>query len=261
MSEGRSGWIVACQDGAASAPRGYIHSVETMGAVDNGGIRFVLFMQGCPMRCAFCQNPDTWLRTGTEVTVEEIVRQILDYKVFFDASGGGLTVSGGEPLLQHRFVRALFVECGAHGVHRALDTAGYCKHGDFSSVLDCTDLLLFSIKVMDQGRHVQLTGVRNDTILANLQLAARTGIRIVVRYVLIPGVNDSDTDLGDLADFVSSLGTKVAVDVLPYSRMGVAKWERLGLECELERVPEPTCDDISRARRLLAERGVRLRTR
>ncbi|MGE5585941.1 MAG: pyruvate formate-lyase-activating protein [Bacillota bacterium] len=234
--------------------------METMGTVDNGGIRFVLFMQGCVMRCAFCHNPDTWLRMGREVTVDEIMSEVLEYTPFFEASGGGITASGGEPLLQHRFVRALFERCGGHHIHRALDTAGYCKYGDFASVLDCTDLLLFSVKVVDEEKHVKLTGVRNDVILSNLRLAAARGVDIVVRYVLIPSVNDSQRDLHDIASLVASLGDRVRADILPYNRMGVVKWRQLGLDCALERVPEPTPDDISRARRVFHECSVRLRT-
>ncbi|HHY32445.1 MAG TPA: pyruvate formate lyase-activating protein [Firmicutes bacterium] len=244
-----------------SAVKGYIHSIETMGTVDDGGIRFVLFMQGCAMRCVFCHNPDTWLRLGREVSVDEVMKEILDYKPFFEASGGGVTVSGGEPLLQHRFVRALFEACGRHGLHRALDTAGYCKHGDFESVLGCTDLLLFSIKVVDEEKHVRLTGVTNHVILANLRLAAKRGMEIVVRYVLIPAINDSDDDLHDVAALVASLeGGTVRADILPYDRMGVAKWRQLGLDCALEGVPEPTPDDIARARRIFHQHGVPLRT-
>ncbi|MCR4401416.1 MAG: pyruvate formate-lyase-activating protein [Firmicutes bacterium] len=244
----------------ARAVTGYVHSVETMGTVDDGGIRFVLFMQGCAMRCVFCHNPDTWLRLGREVTVDDVMREILDYKPFFEASGGGVTVSGGEPLLQHRFVRALFEQCGAHGLHRALDTAGYCKHGCFESVLDCTDLLLFSVKVVDQEKHVRLTGVKNDVILANLRLAAERGTNIVVRYVLIPTVNDSERDLCDVAKLVASLGDRVEADILPYDRMGVSKWKQLGLDCALDGVPEPTERDLARACRVFREHSVRLRT-
>ncbi|MEW6172265.1 MAG: pyruvate formate-lyase-activating protein [Bacillota bacterium] len=242
--------------------RGYIHSVETMGTVDNGGIRYVLFMQGCAMRCMFCHNPDTWLRAGKEVTVPEIIRQLLDYKAFFDTSGGGLTVSGGEPLLQHKFVRELFMESGKHGIHRALDTSGYCRHGDFVSLLDCTDLLLFSVKVVDSEKHWKLTGVKNDVILANLRAAAARGKDIVVRYVLIPTVNDSDRDLYDLAGLVSALngGRKPKVDVLPYNRMGIMKWKQLGLDCALEGVPEPSPEDLARARQTLRECNLNLRT-
>lgn len=242
------------------AVKGYVHSIETMGTVDDGGIRFVLFMQGCAMRCVFCHNPDTWLRLGREVTVDDVMREILDYKPFFEASGGGVTVSGGEPLLQHRFVRALFETCGRHGLHRALDTAGYCKHGSFESVLDCTDLLLFSVKVVDEEKHVRLTGVRNHVILANLRLAVERGMDIVVRYVLIPTVNDSESDLHDVARLVASLGGRVRADILPYDRMGVPKWKQLGLDCALEGVPEPTTHDLARARRIFREHSVRLRT-
>ncbi|MCL6559898.1 MAG: pyruvate formate lyase-activating protein [Firmicutes bacterium] len=232
-----------------------------MGTVDNGGVRFVLFMQGCAMRCVFCHNPDTWLRTGKKVYVDDIVRQLLDYKVFFDASGGGLTVSGGEPLLQHKFVRSLFMESGKHVIHRALDTSGYCRHGDFISLLDCTDLLLFSVKAVDEEKHIRLTGVKNDVILSNLRAAAGK-TDIIVRYVLIPTVNDSAQDLNDLADLVSTLSArgKVKVDVLPYNRMGIAKWKQLGLDCALEGIPEPTQEDLSRARQILLEHGLPLRT-
>ena len=251
---------MGCKDENEGVP-GYIHSIETLGTVDNGGVRFVLFMQGCAMRCVFCHNPDTWLRMGKKVYVDDIVRQLLDYKIFFDASGGGLTVSGGEPLLQHEFVRSLFMESGKHGIHRALDTSGYCRHGDFISLLDCTDLLLFSVKVVDEEKHIRLTGVRNDVILSNLRAAAGK-TDIIVRYVLIPTVNDSAQDLNDLADLVSTLSArgKVKVDVLPYNRMGIVKWKQLGLDCALERIPEPTQEDLSRATQILREHGLPLRT-
>jgi pyruvate formate lyase activating enzyme len=241
---------------------GFIHSIETMGTVDNGGVRFVLFMQGCAMRCVFCHNPDTWLREGIEVSVDEIIKQVLDYKVFFDVSGGGLTVSGGEPLLQHRFVRSLFEECGKNGVHRALDTSGYCRHGDFVSLLDCTELLLFSVKVVDPEKHLKLTGVDNSVILSNLRAAAAAGTEIVLRYVLIPTVNDSESDLRDLAELVSAINDRgrVKVDILPYNRMGLVKWKQLGLNCELQEFPEPTPEELRRARETLRNRGVSLRT-
>jgi len=237
---------------------GYVHSVETLGTVDNGGIRFVLFMQGCAMRCAFCHNPDTWLKAGRPVTVEEVLRWLLDYKDFFDRSGGGLTVSGGEPLLQWRFVKELFRACGEEGVHRALDTAGYCRHGNFREVLGHTDLLLFSVKVINPARHRSLTGVDNSLILENLGLAVRAGIELVVRYVLIPGVNDSPGDLAELAALLRSLGNP-PLELLPYHRLGTAKWEQLGLHYALPGVPEATHDDLARARETLVRQGVVLR--
>lgn len=237
---------------------GYVHSVETLGTVDNGGIRFVLFMQGCAMRCAFCHNPDTWLKAGRPVTVEEVLGWLLDYKVFFDRSGGGLTVSGGEPLLQWRFVRKLFRACGVEGVHRALDTAGYCRHGNFREVLEHIDRLLFSVKVVDPARHRSLTGVDNSLILENLGLAARARAELVVRYVLIPGVNDSAGDLADLAALLGKLGDP-PVELLPYHRLGTAKWEQLGLQYALPEVPEATPEDVAAARETLRREGVVLR--
>ena len=208
---------------------GYIHSIETMGTVDNGGIRFVLFLQGCGLRCNFCHNPDTWLASGKPVEVEEIIEQLKEYKTFFELSGGGLTVSGGEPLLQSGFVKELFIEAGKLGVHRALDTAGYCKRGELQEVLPHTDQVIFSLKVVDPEKHRQLTKRENVDIIKNLRLTADSQVQLVVCYVLIPGVNDAPEDAQDLADLVKSLGKDIPVDVLAYSKLGADKWEEMGL--------------------------------
>lgn len=242
-----------------SGETGYIHSIETFGTVDDGGIRFVLFMQGCVMRCQFCHNPDTWLRQGKKVTVEEIIAQLEDYRDYFRRSGGGLTVSGGEPLLQYRFVAALFAACGERGIHRTLDTSGYCRHGQFEPAARLADRILFSLKVVDRERHLWLTGVDNGVILDNLTLAARLPAELVVRYVLIPGINDSADDLQALARTVRALPAEVPVDLLPYHRMGLAKWRQLGLDCALVGVREPTAGEIAAASALLAREGIRSR--
>jgi pyruvate formate lyase activating enzyme len=238
---------------------GYIHSIETFGTVDNGGIRFVLFMQGCGLRCRFCHNPDTWLCRGKPVSVTEIIRQLLDYKSFFDFSGGGLTVSGGEPLLQSHFVRELFVEAGKLGIHRVLDTAGFCKHGNLLEVLPHTDLVLFSVKVVDQEKHRLLTGAGNQEILENLFMTAKFPVDLVVRYVLIPTLNDSDGDAADLAHLVQSLSEPVPVDVLPYHKMGVAKWEQLGLQDPFTNIPPATPEQVAVFKEKLARFGLQTR--
>ncbi len=236
--------------------KGYIHSVESMGTVDGKGIRFVVFMQGCAMRCQFCHNPDTWLKKGKEVTVQGIMKQLLEYKVFFDASGGGVTVSGGEPLLQYQFVSGLFDACGKEGINRAVDTSGYCRHGNFEMVLSRTDTMLFSIKVVDGEKHKKLTGVENDIILNNLNAASDSHVEIVIRYVLIPGVNDTDEDLKDFSTLVKELKKKVTVDILAYHKLGIEKWEELGMNYALEDVPEPSEEDIYRMRTRLNEAGI-----
>ena len=219
--------------------------------MDNGGIRFVLFMQGCAMRCRFCHNPDTWLKKGRTVTVDEIMRQLRSYRVFFELSGGGLTVSGGEPLLQQRFVRELFLDAGSEGIHRALDTSGFCQHGCFEAILDVADLLLFSIKAIDPELHRDLTCVDNYEILANLHQAATAPLQLRLRYVLIPGVNDSDRDISALVDLAHSLPGKVEVEVLPYHRLGKHKWQQLGMEYPMEDIKEPTVLEVQRVVQIL----------
>lgn len=237
---------------------GYIHSVETMGTVDNGGIRFVLFLQGCALRCSFCHNPDTWLNRGKPVTVAEIIEQLREYKTFFDLSGGGLTVSGGEPLLQSAFVRELFIEAGRLGVHRALDTAGYCRRGNLQEVLPYTDLVIFSLKAVDPEKHRQLTRRDNQEILKNLRLAAGSMVQLVICYVLIPGINDSSEDARQLAELVKSLNRQVAVDVLAYSKLGTVKWEEMGLSDPLAGTPPATPEQVKRFRSELLGLGIEL---
>ncbi len=237
---------------------GYIHSIETFGTVDNGGIRFVIFMQGCIMRCKFCHNPDTWMMRGKPVTVDEMMKKIKGYKPFFELSGGGVTLSGGEPMLQYKFACSLFKECIAEGIHRAVDTSGYCRHGDFRSILELTDQVLFSVKVVNPEKHLRLTGVENETIIENLRIAADSHASVTIRYVLIPGINNSKDDWNDLIGLINSLGKRVDVDILPYHRMGRSKWRQLGLEYSLENVPTPTKEDLDKAKRILRESGIPL---
>ncbi|HBC91339.1 MAG TPA: pyruvate formate lyase-activating protein [Pelotomaculum sp.] len=237
---------------------GYIHSIETMGTVDNGGIRFVLFLQGCGLRCSFCHNPDTWLASGKPVEAAEIIEQLKSYKTFFELSGGGLTVSGGEPLLQSGFVKELFIEAGKLGIHRALDTAGYCKRGDLQEVLPHTDQVLFSLKVVDPEKHRQLTERENVDIIKNLRMAAESQVQLVVCYVLIPGVNDAPEDAQALADLLKSLHGEIPVDVLAYSKLGADKWEEMGLCDPMAGVAPATQKQVELFQSGLRRLGVRL---
>lgn len=236
--------------------RGFIHSVETLGTADDGGIRYVLFMQGCAMRCAFCHNPDTWLKRGREVTVPEVLADVRAYRRFIELSGGGLTVSGGEPLLQWEFVQELFTQCRAEGIHCTLDTSGYCRHGVLESVLPVCDRILFSVKVADPQKHLGLTGVELDGIVENLRLAAGSAVELVVRYVYIPGVNADPADLAALVKLLKSLERVPPVDVLPYHRLGLVKWEQLGMQYALKSVPTPTPEELDAARRYLLDQGI-----
>lgn len=219
---------------------GYIHSIETFGTVDGGGIRFVLFLQGCALHCAFCHNPDTWLTKGKPATVEEIVSQLREYKTFFDLSGGGLTVSGGEPLLQEPFVHELFQRAGERGVHCTLDTSGYCKKADLLDVLPVTDQVLFSIKVVDAEKHRRLTASSNEEILKNLRLVVESDLPLVLRYVMIPTINDAGEDVESLAALVLSFRRRIPVEILPYNKLGVSKWAELGSCDPLGQIPAAT---------------------
>lgn len=216
--------------------RGYYHSKETFGTVDGKGIRYVLFLSGCSLHCAFCHNPDTWQRGGKTITVEEVMADLLKYRRYYDASGGGITVSGGEPLLQPEFVGALFQECRKQGIHTTLDTAGFCPPDNFEQVLPYTDEVLFCLKVMDEKKHRLLTGADNRCIQSNLGLAAAQ-VPTVIRYVVIPGINDELTDIQQLAALIVSLPQIVSVELLGYHTMGKKKWEKLGIPYPLASIP------------------------
>ena len=235
--------------------KGRIHSMDTFGTVDGPGIRFVLFMQGCALRCQFCHNPDTWsMSGGTEVTVEEVLAEIEPYISYYQRSGGGITVTGGEPTLQAPFVARLFRECKRRwGLHTALDSSGFCDPGRAVELLDATDLVLLDLKQMDAGRHKRLTGQRHDRIHRFARHLAEIGKPIWIRHVLIPGVTDDPKDLRLLGQFVSELGSVEKLELLPYHRMGVFKWQALGLDYPLEGVPEPEPEEVEQARAYIEE--------
>ncbi|RKQ35652.1 pyruvate formate-lyase-activating protein [Oceanobacillus halophilus] len=240
--------------------KGRIHSVETCGTVDGPGLRYVIFTQGCPLRCQFCHNPDTWkMGDGKVVTVDEMVEDILNYLPFFQASGGGVTVSGGEPLLQSKFLIELFKELKKHGVHTTIDTAGGCftKSPSFLETLDellkLTDLVMLDIKQINPEKHKVLTGMSNEHILEFANYLKEKQVPIWVRHVLIPERSDYDEDLKGLAGFISTLSNVERVEVLPYHKLGVYKWENLGLNYPLEGIEAPSAERVENAERILGE--------
>lgn len=239
--------------------KGRIHSVETFGTVDGPGIRYIVFMQGCLLRCMYCHNPDTWkIGDGKEVTVDELVQEIKEYLPFFQASGGGVTVSGGEPLIQIKFLIELFKALKKLGIHTTIDTSAGCytKSPAFvealEELLQYTDLILLDLKHMDADKHEKLTGKRNEHILEFAQILAERNVPVWIRHVLVPGVTDHDEDLQKLADFIHMLPNVEKVEVLPYHKLGVYKWEELGLEYPLEGVEPPTDDQVKNAERILS---------
>lgn len=236
---------------------GYIHSFESFGTVDGPGIRFVVFMQGCPMRCKYCHNPDTWQGGGKEVSAEEVAATAMKYKSYF-AGGGGVTVSGGEPLLQIDFVTELFAILKKNGVHTAVDTSGITFDGSrqtvekFSKLLGVCDLFLLDIKHIERDKHIQLTGKPNDNPLALAKYLSDNGKDMWIRHVLVTGYTDDDLYLEKLSRFIGSLKTVKKVEVLPYHGMGEAKYEKLGINYPLKGMAPPPKERIINARRILA---------
>lgn len=236
---------------------GRIHSLETFGTVDGPGIRFVLFMQGCALQCAYCHNPDSWdTKAGQLRTIDDILAEIEPYVPFYKRSGGGITVTGGEPTLQAPFVAELFEKCKERwGLHTALDSSGFCDPQHAKRLLDATDLVLLDLKMIDRAGHEHLTSQPNDRILAFARHLSDAGISMWVRRVLVPGWTDGMSELLALGEFIGELRGVDKVEVLPYHRMGVYKWEQLGRAYRLDGVPEPSSDEVKRAYRLI-EQGI-----
>ena len=232
---------------------GKIHSIETFGTVDGPGIRFVVFMQGCTLKCKYCHNRDTWnTRGGKSVSIEELVKEILKYKSYIDNSGGGVTVSGGEPLLQAEFVTELFKELKSRGIHTALDTAGSILLSDnIKELLKYTDLVLLDIKHIDSEICTNLTGFTNKNTLEFAKYLSNIELPVWIRQVLIPGYTDDKFDLLELKKFINSLNNIEKVELLPYHNLGKFKWDEIGDTYELENVPIPTQEEIDRAKQLL----------
>ncbi|MCD8286747.1 MAG: pyruvate formate lyase-activating protein [Clostridia bacterium] len=240
---------------------GRIHSFESFGTVDGPGIRFVVFMQGCPMRCAYCHNPDTWNLTGGRLMESgRVAGEAMKYYRYI--KNGGVTVTGGEPLLQRAFVAELFEKLHEEGLHTALDTSGITfdykdKYviEEHNRVLENTDLVLLDIKHIDNDRHVNLTGKPNDNILAFARYLDMIGKDVWIRHVLVPGLTDKDEYLTRLNDFISTLSNVKKVEVLPYHTMGEAKYEKLGMDYRLKGLQPPSDARVQNARRILGADG------
>lgn len=237
---------------------GHVHSTESFSAVDGPGIRFLTFLQGCAMRCSFCSNPDTWsAHSGHVMSSKDIASKMEHVLPYLRTSGGGITCSGGEPLLQPHFVAALFREAHKMGVTTCLDTTGQgTKHHNWDIVLPHTDLVLFCIKHLDPEKYRQLTGLcQSGALKFAAELKARH-IPYYARYVLIPGFTDSTEDLSRLAEFASYQPSLKAVELLPYHVLGKNKWEALNLKYPLEGVTPPSKPEVHKAVELLKGFGV-----
>ena len=232
---------------------GRIHSFESMGTVDGPGIRFVVFMQGCPLRCKYCHNRDTWdLNGGNEYSLEEILKKAMRSKPFMDASGGGVTISGGEPLLQAKFITELFKKLKSENIHTCLDTAGSLPISDeIKGLLKYTDLVLLDIKHIDNQKSINLVGASNTNNLNFAKYLSDNNIPMWIRQVLIPGYTDDENDLHKLKDFIDTLKTVEKAEILPYHNLGKYKWEVLHEKYELEDVKVPSAEEIKTAEKIL----------
>ena len=230
-----------------------VHSIESFGTVDGPGIRFVLFLQGCHLQCKYCHNRDTWDINGGEYrTLDDILEKIRRYKNYMILSGGGVTVTGGEPLLQVKFLIELFKKLKAEGIHTCIDTSGIVAiTEDIKEVLKYTDLVLLDIKHIDDEKCKKLVGVSNKRELEFAQYLSENNIKIWIRQVLVPGYTDDEQDLLKLKKFIKSLKTVENIQILPYHNMGKYKWEKLGLKYELENVRQANQDDVDRAKKIL----------
>ena len=236
---------------------GRIHSIESFGSVDGPGIRFVTFLKGCHMRCQFCHNPDTWDMNGSETkTADELLSQALKYKTYWK-KGGGITVSGGEPLLQIDFLIEFFKKAKAKGVHVTLDTSGnpFAREepffGKFNELMKVTDLVMLDIKQMNEAEHKILTGCSNSNILDMAEFLSEINKPVWIRHVLVPGGSDNDEQLIKLDEFIKTLKNVDRVEVLPYHILGTFKWEQLGIDYPLKDVEPPTKERMENANKLL----------
>ena len=236
---------------------GYVHSLESFGSVDGPGVRFVVFLQGCALRCKYCHNPETWAEGGEAWTAESLFQRVYRYRNYWGKKGG-ITVSGGEPLRQMDFLTEFFTLARAKGVHTALDTAGQPFRPDdpaylaaFDRLIANTSLVILDLKEIDPERHRQLTGKDNANILAMARHISDLGIPLWVRHVLVPGLTDDEEGLRKTADFIRSLKTVQRVEVLPYHTLGLFKWQKLGIPYPLPDAVPPTAEQVKRAEELL----------
>ncbi|WEV60879.1 pyruvate formate-lyase-activating protein [Streptococcaceae bacterium ESL0729] len=239
--------------------KGLVHSTESFGSVDGPGVRFIIFMQGCKMRCKYCHNPDTLAMQNAkarERTVEDVLKEALKFKSFWGRRGG-ITVSGGEAMLQAEFVTALFTEAKKLGIHTTLDTSAqlFTRKAEFLEVLDglldVTDLVLLDLKEINPERHKILTGHKNDNILDFARYLSDYGVPAWIRHVLVPGESDFDEDLIELGKFVETLDNVDKFEILPYHTMGEIKWQELGWDYPLAGVKPPTADRVKHAKDIM----------
>ena len=241
----------------AEALKGYVHSLESFGSVDGPGVRYIIFLTGCAMRCQFCHNPDTWdMKTGTLYTTDELLEKAMKYRSYWK-NDGGITVSGGEPLLQIDFLTELFRKAKANGIHTTLDTSGnpFTREepffSKFNELMKYTDLVMLDIKHIDDEQHKILTGCTNKNILDLARYLSDIKKPVWIRHVLVPERSDYDEYLIKLDEFIQTLDNVQKVEVLPYHTLGAYKWDELGYEYKLKGIDPPSVERVENANKLL----------
>lgn len=220
---------------------GRIHSLESFGTVDGPGIRFVVFMQGCPLRCQFCHNPDTWdVNLGNEYTPDKMMEEILKYKAYMSYSGGGVTFTGGEPLLQAEFILEVSKMCKENGISIAIDTSGFIFNDTVKELMEYTDLVLLDIKNYDPIVYKNVTGVALSPTLKFLDYLKEKNISTWVRYIVVPNLTDNLDSVKKLSEHLDGYPNVEKIELLPFHKMGEYKWEELGLDYKLHDTIEPS---------------------
>lgn len=238
--------------------KGYIHSIETFGALDGPGIRYVIFMQGCFYRCQYCHNPDTWnLKNGTIMSVSQIVNDVKQYLSYI--KNGGVTLSGGEPLLQTKFVYKLIKKLKKLGVHVALDTAGSLPICQSKEIIDGVDLVLLDIKALDGKLHETITGFSNDNTLDTLKYCESTNKKVWIRHVVVPELTDDTTNLEKLAKFIKQFKCVECVEIIAFHKMGEYKWEKLGVDYKLKTTTPPSNTRIEEIKQMFRKIGLKVK--
>lgn len=236
---------------------GRIHSLESFGTVDGPGIRFVVFMQGCPLRCLYCHNPDTWdVKREVKYCMQpsELLAEVLRYKNFI--AKGGVTITGGEPLLQADFLKEFFCLCKKEGIHTALDTSGYICSDKALEVLECVDLVLLDIKTINPSFHPYLAGVKLDNTLKFLDELKKRSVPTWIRHVVVPGLTDDDASLDALAEYISHYQVVQKVELLPYHTLGAYKYEAQGIDYKLKGIPPLSAEQLACARAIFDRHGI-----
>ena len=233
---------------------GFIHSIETAGMVDGPGIRFVVFFQGCSLRCKYCHNPDTWkIGDGKKITVDQLLDEALKYRSYMKFSGGGITITGGEPFVQPRFLIELLKGARSKNIHTTIDTSGFTNPDTAREALKYTNLLILDLKSFNPQTYKELTGVPLQNTLYTLEIASEMDVPAWIRFVLVDGITDDFSDMQKMADYLRKFNNIEQIEVLPFHKMGEYKWEQLGIVYELADTQPPDSETLKKAQEILGK--------